>query len=192
MSVGDRDVNSGLFRAQRENSTCLCVSVTQVPLVFLPHVCPSQPALVSILQARGDMLNHSTPLLHRHTHLHVPPADSLKRIPPHCTFQSIPAKTRTIYLWGICGEFLQTRKQTASLWKAGLGEAFTVCTGGRVSLYNFSDAELSPPLAGAWPKSLASLFLLSPLNNSSVAVNHPLGPAAKTPSGGPAGGRGGC
>lgn len=109
MSVGDRDVNSGLFRARRENSTCLCVSVTQVPPVFLPLVCPSQPALLSIPQANTDVLNHSTPLLSRaHIRSRVPPADSLNRIPPRHTFQNIPAKTLCFHLNGICAEWLPT------------------------------------------------------------------------------------
>lgn len=95
MSVGDRDVNSGLFRAQWENSTCLCVSVTQVPPVFLPLVRPSQLVLLSIPQTYSDVLNHSTLLLHTHTHTNthsnVPLADSLNRIPLHHTFQNIPS-----------------------------------------------------------------------------------------------------
>ena len=96
MSVGDRDVNSGLFRAQQENSTCLCVSVTRVLLVFLSLVCPSQQALLSIPQASSDKLNHPALLLL--THLHVPPADSLKE--SHPTFSEL--KFLTIYLGGIC------------------------------------------------------------------------------------------
>lgn len=72
MSVGDRDVNSGLFPARQENTTCLCVSVTQVPPSLTPpHVCPSQPVLLSNAEASGDVLNHSAPLLQ--THMCVPP-----------------------------------------------------------------------------------------------------------------------
>lgn len=79
MSVGDRDVNSGLFPAQQENTTCLCVSVTKMPLSLSPPCVPESASVTSIAEANGDMLNHST-LLH-HTHSHVPLADSLETTP---------------------------------------------------------------------------------------------------------------
>lgn len=151
MSVGDRDVNSGLFRAQQENSTCLCVSVTRALLVFTPLVCPSQPALLSVQQAASDMLNHS--LFRSHTHLHVPLADSLERIPPQSSFQIKPAKSVTLYPDGICRELLPTRQPTGGNFSSagrGLGSLYG---GGKWGwgchiLYNFSDVELSPMLAG--------------------------------------------
>lgn len=116
MSVGDRDVNSGLFRTQRENSTCLCVSVTQVLPVFLPLVCPSQPALLSIPQASSDVFNHSTPphCTRTHSHTHTPVADSLNSIPPRHTFQNIPAKTLCFHLDGIRTEWFPALPPTGA------------------------------------------------------------------------------